>query len=198
MESSSFFYYTPDTTSQTKQHGHFLPHPNGHSQQQQQQQQQQQSTSQCDQSLTNSSVPYPSSLVYSRPTSSHLKPPTLQASPTPLLAAGTLSPEALQKQTGLLTPSSPTLLGMDGHNGSDMYFFPSTPTLSCNSVNTPPMSTVTTTPLITSWSLDDGCNGTITPSDIQLPGTPELWKESPPMTPGIARLSDSSNFGSIG
>lgn len=163
MESTSaFLYYTPDTTSQTKQHGHFLPHPNGRSSHPQHLH----SASSCDQS---SNMPYPSALVYPRPTSSHLKPP--------MIVAPSLSLESLHKHTGLLTPSSPTMMGMDGPAGGDLYFFPSTPTLSSNSMNT-----TMTTPLITSWSLDD-CSGTVTPSEIQLPGTPDMWKDSP-MTPG--------------
>lgn len=166
MEStSSFLYYTPDTTSQTKQHGHFLPHPNGRSSHQH-------LASSCDQS---SNMPYPSALVYSRPTSSHLKPP--------MIVAPNMSPESLHKHTGLLTPSSPTMLGMDGPAGGDLYFFPSTPTLSSSSITNSPMNTTMTTPLITSWSLDN-CPGTVTPSEIQLPGTPDMWRDSPPMTPG--------------
>ncbi|KAL7273207.1 hypothetical protein RUND412_003950 [Rhizina undulata] len=178
MESSSFFYYTPDTSSQTRQHGHFLPHPNGLSPQQQQQHA---STSD---SAASANMPYPSALMCSRPSSSHLKSnaPTIIHAPTPILATATLSPEALQKHTGLLTPSSPTLLGMDGPAGGDFYFFPSTPTLSSSStVSTSPMSTVLTTPIDAPWSLDDSCNGTITPADMELPGTPETWR---PMTPG--------------
>ena len=167
MESSSFFYYTPDP-SPAGQHGHFLPHPNGVSEQ---------ATTPVE-----SPVPYPSALVFSRPSSSQLNIPQLKTSlplvlsPTPM--NNTLSPSVLKKQSGLLTPSSPTFYGMDGN---DVYFCPPTPTLSSSStVSTPPM-VLTSSP----WSLEEGCGGTITPLELHLPdNSHEHWKHTPPLTPG--------------
>lgn len=164
--SSSFFYYTPDQ-SIAGQHGHFLPHPNGVS----------------DQPTTPAESPasYSSSVAFSRPSSSQLNIPQLKTalpmvlSPVPSNTA--LSPSMLKKQSGLLTPSSPTFYGMDGN---DVYFCPPTPTLSSNStVSTPPMV------VTTSWSLDEGCGGTITPLELHLPDScGRDWRNTPPLTPG--------------
>lgn len=175
MESSSFLYYNPGM-SQDGQHGHFLPHPNG--------------TIASEQSTAaeSPSLPYPSALVFSRPSSAQLNIPQLKTSPpmlhSPTPVNGTLSPSVLKKHGGLLTPSSPTVCGLDGN---DVFFFPPTPTISNSS--TPPMSAVLTTPTSTHWSLDEGCGGAMTPLELQLPGTPDHWRNTPPVTPGWFMLS---------
>jgi len=182
MDSSPFLYYSPDSssnssTSQTRHHGHFVSQPPvGLSPRQQPLQL-------CEQASSSPAMPYPSALVYPRPSSSHMKSnaPTLHA-PTPILANASLSPESLQKSTGLLTPSSPTILTMDGHCNGEVYFFPPTPTLSSDD-GASPMSTVLTTPISQPWALDEGCNGTMAPAELQLPSTPGGWKERSPVSP---------------
>jgi len=159
MESSSFFYYTPEM-SQAGQHGHFLPHPNGTNEQ---------ATTPIDN--------YPSTMIYSRPSSAQLNVPHLKSSPLMLQTSSmslTLSPSVLKKpqHSGLLTPSSPTLYGMDG----DLYFCPQTPA----NVSTPPM-VLTPRP---SWNDDGACGGTITPLELHLPEqSSDSWKHTPPLTP---------------
>ncbi|KAF8464633.1 hypothetical protein BDZ91DRAFT_795517 [Kalaharituber pfeilii] len=165
MESSSFLYYTPDP-SPAGQHGHFLPHPNGIT----------------DQPTTpaESPVPYPSALVYSRPSSSQLNVPQLKTSPSLVLSPApvttTLSPSTLKKNSGLLTPSSPTFYGMDGN---DVYFCPPTPTLSSSSTASTPPTVLSTS----QWSLDEGCGGTITPLELHLSDNVDSWRQTPPLTP---------------
>ncbi|KAF8431155.1 hypothetical protein BGX38DRAFT_356280 [Terfezia claveryi] len=163
MESSSFFYYTPDP-SPAGQHGHFLPHPNGISE----------ATTPAD-----SPISYPSAMVFSRPSSSQLNIPQLKTTLpmvlSPIPSNACLSPSALKKQGGLLTPSSPTFFGMDGN---DVYFCPPTPTLTSS-------STASTSPMVLTaspWSLDEGCGGTITPLEL-LPGDCGDWRHTPPLTP---------------
>ncbi|KAI5807589.1 hypothetical protein DFH27DRAFT_326954 [Peziza echinospora] len=159
MESSSFFYYTPDP-SPAGQHGHFLPHPNG-----------------IDQPTTPMDSPmlYPA-MAFSRPSSAQLSIPHLKTTP---LMNGTLSPSALKKQSGPLTPSSPTLYGMDS---PDVFFCPSTPILSSSNACPPPL--VLTTMSGASWNmLDRGCEGTITPLELHITDHSESWKHTPPITP---------------
>lgn len=172
MESTSFLYYNPGTANQqSRQHGQFVSQPpNGLSQQQK-------SVSYSDRSPPNCSLPMPfPSIVYSsRPSSS----PHIHA-PTPML---TLTAESLQKSSGLLTPSSPSLLGMDGPNGGDVYFFPPTPTLESSEAASA-MSSHLATPINQPWVLEEGCNGTLTP-ELELPSTPQFWKERSPISPGM-------------
>jgi hypothetical protein len=169
MESSpAFLYYNPEGTTQSR-HQFVSQPPNS-----------QKATDQHNAGGASPSMPFPSALVYqSRPSSSHMKagaPQHIHA-PTPIIAT---SVETLQKSSGLLTPSSPTLLGLDGPNGGEMYFFPPQPTPES-------MNNGMHTPINTPWGLDDNCNGTITPSEMQLsPSTPDVWKARSPMSPGRA------------
>lgn len=165
MESSSFFYYTPDP-SPAGQHGHFLPHPNGASE-----------------ALTpaDSPISYPSAMVFSRPSSSQLNIPQLKTTLpmvlSPIPSNTCLSPSVLKKQGGLLTPSSPTFYGMDGN---DVYFCPPTPTLTSSSTASTPPMVLTASP----WSLDEGCGGTITPLELHLTdNSGGDWRHTPPLTP---------------
>lgn len=168
MESSPFLYYNPGNTShQSRQHGQFVSHPPCGLSPQQKSACIDRSPPTC--TLT---MPYPSTMMYSSPRLSNIHTPHA------------LTAEALQKSSGLLTPSSPTLLGLDGPNGSDVYFFPSTPTLE-SSDNSSAMSSHLTTPINQPWALEDGCNGTITPAELEMPSTPQFWKERSPLTPGM-------------
>jgi hypothetical protein len=58
MAQSPFFYYNPDPKSETRQHGHFTPHPHVQSQ-----------------PFLQHVPPVPSTPIYSRPTSSCSQPP---------------------------------------------------------------------------------------------------------------------------
>lgn len=167
MDSSpAFLYYNPEGPTQSR-HQFVSQPPN-----------QKTTTTTPEQhhasAASSTSMPFPSALVYqSRPSSSHMKPQHIHA-PTPIIAT---SVESLQKSSGLLTPSSPNLLGLDGPNGGDMYFFPPT--------STPELNNGMHTPLHSPWGLDETCSGTVTPSDMQLsPSTPDVWKARSPMSPG--------------
>jgi hypothetical protein len=173
MESPSFLYYNPGTTNQqSRQHGQFVSHPPSGLSPQQKPASLDKSPPSCTMSM-----PFPSALVYSspRPSSAHIH------TPAPVL---TLSAEALQKSSGLLTPSSPTLLGLDGPNGGDVYFFPPTPTLEGSEISSA-MSSHLTTPISQPWALEDGCSGTLTPAELEMPSTPQFWKDRSPMSPGM-------------
>ncbi|KAI5815948.1 hypothetical protein BZA77DRAFT_69681 [Pyronema omphalodes] len=184
MESTSFLYYNPGTTSQqsSRQHGQFVTQPpNGLSPQTKPASLSDRSPPSC-----TLSMPFPSALVYSsRPSSSHIH------APTPMLA---LTQEALQKSSGLLTPSSPPLLGLDGPNGGDVYFFPPTPTLESSDIPSAMSSHLATPISQPAWLLDDACNGTLTPSELELPSTPQLWKERTPITPDCSFGHNLSYF----
>lgn len=166
MEPSPFLYYNPATTSHhSRQHGQFVSHPPTGLSPQQKAACIDRSPPSC--TLT---MPFPSTMMYSSPRLSNIHAPHA------------LTAEALQKSSGLLTPSSPTLLGLDASNASDMYFFPSTPTLE-GSDTASAMSSHLTTPISQPWALEDGCNGTITPSELEMPSTPQFWKERSTLTP---------------
>lgn len=166
MESSPFLYYNPATTNQqSRQHGQFVSHPPTGLASQHKSAPIDNSTQNCNLSMT-----LPSSL-YSSPR---------------------LSVEALQKQTGLLTPSSPTLLGLDGPNGGDIYFFPPTPTLESSELASA-MSSHLTTPISQPWSLEDSCSGTITPSELELPSTPQFCHDRSPMSPACFPMNYMSS-----
>lgn len=184
MDSSpAFLYYNPEGTTQSR-HQFVSQPPNS----------QKMSSTTTEQHNAaggaSPSMPFPSALVYqSRPSSSHMKsgaPQHIHA-PTPIIAT---SVETLQKSSGLLTPSSPTLLGLDGPNGGEMYFFPPAPTPDS-------LDNGMHTPINTPWgSLDENnCSGTITPSEMQLsPSTPDVWKARSPMSPGRASSAISSAY----
>lgn len=158
MDSSSFFYYSPEM-SPAGQHGQFLSHPN------------ERATTPIDD--------YSSAMIFSRPSSAQLNIPHLKTTPLMLQTSPltlTLSPSVLKKpqHSGLLTPSSPTLYGMQGDFSS--YFGPQTPA----NVSTPP---VVLTPGST-WNDDGACGGTITPMELHLPEqSSDSWKHTPPLTP---------------
>lgn len=164
---SPFLYYTPDNVAgQSRQHGHFLSQP---------------PTGAAARTASpaaydgpaSPSMPFPSALVTARPASSpaHVtKPmPTLHAPLTP----GFL-PEALHKHSGLLTPSSPTLLAMDGHYGGDVYFCPPTPTMDVDAAAKPVLA-----PNSPPWA-NEGCSPSF--NSMDLPPTPEHYRG--PLSPG--------------
>jgi hypothetical protein len=136
MAQSPFFYYNPDPKSETRQHGHFTPHPHVQSQ-----------------PFLQHVPPVPSTPIYSRPTSSCSQPPvpvqifnaTMQLANAPVA-----SPRPL--------PQKPTILVQEHSGGvpysleatdADMYFYPSTPPLSTSgsTVNSPSSYDMLQTPL---------------------------------------------------
>lgn len=169
MESSPFLYYNP--SHQSRQHGQFVSHPPVDS-----------NNILINNNIiihnNNKSMPFPSiaAMVYS----SSQRPSSINT-PSPMLA---LTAEALQKSSGLLTPSSPNLMGLDGPNGGDIYFFPPTPTLE-SSDSSSAMSSHLSTPTSQPWGLDESCSGTLTPAELELPSTPQFWKERSPISPGM-------------
>ena len=183
MESTSFLYYNPGTTTQQsssssssarQQHRQFVSQPPS-SGLQLSPQQKPAPLNDRSPGCSLSPMPYPSSIVYSRPPSSSESSPSHIHTRTPILA---LTAEALQKSSGLPTPSSPSLLGLDGPNGADMYF----------SEVAAAMNSHLATPINQPWVLDEGCNGTLTPAELDLPpSTPQYWKERSPISPGMQR-----------
>jgi hypothetical protein len=161
MESSPFLYYNPSNSKQpSRQHGQFVSHPPS-------------TMSQQHKTVSNNSasLSFPSALYSSR-SSTHQHHTTIHAS-TPMLAAMPLTPEALQKSTGLLTPPSPNLLGMDGPNAGDLYFYSHAHSHE-SPENNITMSTHITPPNSRTWSVDESCAGGI---KIELPTTPQAWKD---------------------
>lgn len=162
---SPFLYYAPDNNAsgQYRPHGQFLSQPpsgasprNSISSS---------SAAPYEQGSVSPSMPFPSALVGSRPASSHVKStPTLH---TPLTPA-TFVPD--MKNTGLLTPSSPTLLAMDSHYG-DVYFCPPTPTMT--PAEAPIKPAMQLAPNSPPW-VNEGCSPTYTPMDM--PATPEHYR----------------------
>jgi len=179
MASSPFLYYNPGTAKQqSAQRGQFVSHPPGGG-----------LATPVEEKPSSGffpSMPFSAGLVYSssRPSSSHQPTTTIHA-PTPVATVG-LSTDSLQKATGLLTPSSPTLIGLDGPNGSDVYFFPPTPSLD-NSESGSPMSSQLPTPIGAPWALEE-CHGNVGPSELELPSTPQFWKERTPISPGTVTV----------
>ena len=169
MEPTSFLYYNPGTTAQqsstsSRQHRQFVSQPPNNGLQVSPQQK----AASLNDRTPGAPMPYPSSIVYSRPASSSSSPHI--HAPTPILE---LTAEALQKSSGLPTPSSPSLLGMDGPSGADVYY------------SEVAMSSHLTTPINQPWVLEEGCNGTLTPTELDLPSTPQYWKERSPISPGM-------------
>jgi len=62
-----------------------------------------------------------------------------------------------------------------------VYFFPPTPSLD-NSESGSPMSSQLPTPISAPWALEE-CHGNVAPSELELPSTPQFWKERTPISP---------------
>lgn len=161
MDSSPFFlYYNPEnpkaTTSSSRAHAQFVSQPPSTP-----------SNSSKTSAASTSAMPFapqPTATNQSSFLSIHMP------------NKNTLSPADLHHHnTGLLTPSSPPLAGMDG----DMYFYPT----SADLPHTPALSVSDSF-----CSLDSDCGtGAITPLELHLPhtpSTPQMWKEGTPMSPG--------------
>lgn len=163
MDSSPFFlYYNPEnpkaTTSSSRSHAQFVSQPP--------------STSNSSKPTATSPMPFAP-----QPISAHQSSFLSINMPN----KNNLSPADLHHlNTGLLTPSSPPLTGMDG----DMYFYPT----SADLPHTPALSVSDSF-----CSIDSECGtGAVTPLELQLPhtpSTPQMWKERTPMSPGLSSIS---------
>ncbi|KAH0556988.1 hypothetical protein GP486_005221 [Trichoglossum hirsutum] len=186
MGQSPFFYYNPDPKPDHRQHGHFSPHPNGSSTNNQFHHFQHQTQG------TDQSMPLPSSVIYSRPSSASSQSQfknqaAVQSAMTPMA-----SPQPVcQKPTLLVQDNTPSLLPLNTACASDMYFFPSTPPLSTSgsSINSPPSSCgVLPTPINGNGNMfgleifegvKEGCEAEVQSENL----TGDWSRGSPPMTP---------------
>ncbi|KAF2134313.1 C2H2 transcription factor-like protein [Dothidotthia symphoricarpi CBS 119687] len=162
---SSFFYYNPTPQEEnTRQHGHFTPHPSG------------QSTFQ------------PQQMYYQRPTSSHSQISYPQTAYANQMLTPVASPQPMyQKPTILIEPhGSPYLQHLD----TDFSFAPATPPLSAcgSSISSPPsICEFLPTPVNgffageTIEGVKQGCEGEVF-SEILCAGI-EWRSTTPPMTP---------------
>lgn len=162
---SPFFYYNPDPHGEnTRQHGHFTPHPSG------------QSTFQ------------PQNMYYQRPTSANSQMSYPQTAYANQMLTPVASPQPMyQKPTILIQPQdSPYLHPLD----TDYSFSPATPPLSScgSSISSPPSSyDVLPTPLHDMFpgegieGVKQGCEGEVF-SEILSAGL-EWRSTTPPMTP---------------
>jgi hypothetical protein len=190
MSQSPFFYYNPDPKPDHRQHGHFTPHPNGSSTNNQFHhfQHQMQGNEQ--------SMPLPSSVIYSRPSSASSHSQFKSQAPVQSAMTPMASPQPhCQKPTVLIQDNTPHLLPLDtGCAASDVYFFPSTPPLSTSgsSISSPPSSCgVLPTPVNGNGNMfgleifegvKEGCEGEV--QSENLAGGDWSRFGSPPMTPG--------------
>ncbi|KAI9865873.1 MAG: hypothetical protein M1813_001840 [Trichoglossum hirsutum] len=195
MSQSPFFYYNPDPKPDHRQHGHFTPHPNGSSTNNQFHhfQHQMQGNEQ--------SMPLPSSVIYSRPSSASSHSQFKSQAPVQSAMTPMASPQPhCQKPTVLIQDNTPHLLPLDtGCAASDVYFFPSTPPLSTSgsSISSPPSSCgVLPTPVNGNGNMfgleifegvKEGCEGEV--QSENLAGGDWSRFGSPPMTPAFVNPS---------
>lgn len=152
---ASFFYYTPDPQARPRHHGHFLPHP--------------QANNSGNQLLTPSPVSqmsYPSQLVYGG-----LENTQSTRSLAPILSITPAASPSLQKSNMV-------------KNNTEFLYQPTTPPLSYSAVSTPALTSTMLTPMSNhGWSTEEHGCGTITPSEMQMPGTPSEWQPQSPEMP---------------
>ena len=179
MGQSPFFYYNPDPVGEnTRQHGHFTPHPHGkatlafHAQSQ--------------------DAYFPPNVLFKRPSSSNSQASFSQAAYANHMLTPVASPQPMyQKPTILIQQQdSPYLHPLDT-DLSDLRFAPATPPLSSSgsSVSSPPsVYDGMSTPLDAFFpgegieGVKQGCEGEVF-SEILAAGA-DFRSTSPPMTPG--------------
>lgn len=177
MAQSSFFYYTPDPSPETRQHGHFTPHPHG---------------------LPMNIVP--TSPEYVMPYQQQIFPrPGSSAAPMPFVAQSgfaahamltpTASPRSYHAKPGLLMhPEAHGLMPLDT---TRCGYFPATPTLSASGSSPPASADILPTPVssviaprpgfamfpvVKKGCEEEVCSEVLAGGDWTRPG-------SPPMTP---------------
>ena len=179
MGQSPFFYYNPDPKPDTRQHGHFSPHPNN-----------------IQVPVYHPHVqPMPSTPMYSRPNSSCSQPPMQQqmfnhgfhANMTPMA-----SPRPLYHKPTILVQEHAPRLMIESDLREDMYYYPSTPPLSASgsSISSPSSFDGLPTPMNTVFfgmeqfeGVKAGCQGDV--QSENLAGGEWARCGSPPMTPGM-------------
>jgi hypothetical protein len=161
MESSPFLYYNPSNSKQpSRQHGQFVSHPPS-------------TMSQQHKTVSNNSasLSFPSAL-YSLPiidsSASHNN-----SCLNPNACCHAAHPRSSPKVYRTSDPPSPNLLGMDGPNAGDLYFYSHAHSHE-SPENNITMSTHITPPNSRTWSVDESCAGGI---KIELPTTPQAWKD---------------------
>jgi hypothetical protein len=181
MGQSPFFYYNPDPTGEnTRQHGHFTPHPHGQANQTYQTQSQ--------------DTYYSPSMLFKRPSSSNSQTSYPQTAYANHMLTPVASPQPMyQKPTILIQQQDSPYLHPIDTDFSDLRFAPATPPLSSSgsSVSSPPsICDGLSTPLNAFFSGDgiegvkQGCEGEVF-SEILAAGAD--WRStSPPMTPGMS------------
>jgi hypothetical protein len=181
MGQSPFFYYNPDPTGEnTRQHGHFTPHPHGQTNQTYQTQSQ--------------DTYYSPSMLFKRPSSSNSQTSYPQTAYANHMLTPVASPQPMyQKPTILIQQQDSPYLHPIDTDFSDLRFAPATPPLSSSgsSVSSPPsICDGLSTPLNAFFSGDgiegvkQGCEGEVF-SEILAAGAD--WRStSPPMTPGMS------------
>jgi hypothetical protein len=179
MGQSPFFYYNPDPAGEnTRQHGHFTPHPHGQVNQAYHQQTQ--------------DAYYPPSMLFKRPSSSNSHTSYPQTAYANHMLTPVASPQPMYQKPMILIhqQDSPYLHPIDT-DFSDLRFAPATPPLSSSgsSVSSPPsICDGLSTPLNAFFPGDgiegvkQGCEGEVF-SEILAAD----WRSaSPPMTPGTS------------
>lgn len=177
LANSPFFYYNPDSTSETRQHGHFTPHPKGKG----------------SQSQVQDSIPvFQSSMVYGqRPTSSSSQTQYMAKAayvPQPMLTP-VASPQPMHQKPAILVQaeSSPYLHPLDT-DCSDIRLAPATPPLSCSgsAISSPPSTCdFLPTPINGSQLLGDAVKeGHEEEVFNEILAGSDWTSASPPMTPG--------------
>lgn len=188
---SPFFYYNPDPHPEHRQHGHFSPHPSRVPNNYQLQH--------FPQQIYNQEVMMqaPSQMLYSRPSSSDSqfyvqpkRPFSMQSTVTPMA-----SPRPLTQTSTFFSQHDGRHLSLNTDcDGSDVFFYPSTPPLSTSgsAISSPPSTCgVLPTPVYgLFFSLEniegvkEGCESEVQ-SEI-LAGADFTRCGSPPLTPGMS------------
>jgi C2H2 transcription facotor len=176
LANSPFFYYNPESASETtRQHGHFTPHPKG------------------SQGQVQDSVPvFQSNMVYQqRPSSSNSQSPYMLKSayiPQSMLTP-VASPQPMPQKPAILiqAESSPYLHPLDT-DCADIRLAPATPPLSCSgsAISSPPStSDILPTPVHGLPMMGDAVKeGHEEEVFNEILGNGDWPSASPPMTPG--------------
>ncbi|KAF2499211.1 hypothetical protein BU16DRAFT_263578 [Lophium mytilinum] len=178
MSQSPFFYYNPDPSPETRQHGHFTPHPNGLPNTPYQQ---------CHDGY------YQPNMVFTRPSSSDSQNSYAQRTayvPQSLITPVASPQPMYQKPTILIQQDSPYLHPLDT-NFSDMRFAPATPPLSSSgsAISSPPSTCdILPTPVNGTFFQSEGLEGVKMGCEEEvfseiLAGGDWTRSASPPMTP---------------
>ncbi|KAK7512286.1 hypothetical protein IWZ03DRAFT_362651 [Phyllosticta citriasiana] len=179
MGQSPFFYYNPDPSPETRQHGHFTPHPHG-----------QPFPSQFQLGSTPDNMIPTSNMCYGRPSSSSSQSTCMSTMSRPYhgqMMTPVASPQPMHQKPTLLMTQDSYFGGLDAD--FDFRFAPATPPLSSSgsAISSPPsMYDPLPTPVNGSFcegleGVKQGCEEEVF-SEI-LAGGEWTRSQSPPMTP---------------